>query len=85
MHNLNDNHICSSIFDIYLIVGFEVHEVNFLVMRIISILRKVQHVSNHVLINYIATTKFNISICYVHVGMLRDQQVHIIKSTRLNN
>ena len=49
------------------VIVFEVHEVDFLVMRIISILCKLQHVSSYVLIKYIVTTNLNRSLCYVHV------------------
>ena len=63
------NRIKSSIFVVYLIVGFETHEVDFLVMRIASILHKLQHLSSHVLINYVATAKFNNLICYVQVDI----------------
>ena len=57
------------IFVVCLIVGFEVDEVDSLVMRIISGLRKLQPISNHVLINYVGTAKLSKPMCYVHVDI----------------
>ena len=54
-------------------------------MRIVSVLHKLQYVSNHVLINYVVATKLCIHMFSVGGDMLLDQQVHIIKPTKLTN
>ena len=54
-------------------------------MRIVSVLHKLQYVSNHVLINYAAATKLCIHMFSVGGDMLLDQQVHTIKPTKLTN
>ena len=58
----------SGIFVICFVVGFEVDEVDFLRMRIVSILRKLQPISS-VLINCVETIKVSNSICYVHMSI----------------
>ena len=49
----------TDIFVICLVIGFEVDEVDSLVIRIVSILHKLKCISSHVLINCVGTTKLN--------------------------
>lgn len=48
-------------------LGLKVHEVDYHVMRIVGVLRKLQLVSSHVLVSYVVIAKLSISICYVQV------------------
>ena len=74
MHNSKDNHIKFGIFVVCLVVGFEVHEIDSRVMRIVSVMCKLQHVFSHYSFNYVATTNLIKSICYVKV-------INVIRST----
>jgi hypothetical protein len=69
MHNLKDNRIRFGIFVVCLVVGFEDHEFDSHVMRIVSVLCKLNFVSMHILIICVATLKLDISICYVQVDV----------------
>ena len=68
MHRCKDNWIKLAFF-VFLVVGFEVDEVDSHVMRSVNGLCKLQLVSDHVWINSVATTKLTKSISYMHVDI----------------
>jgi hypothetical protein len=69
---------------IYLVVEVEVDVVDYHVMRYVSVLRKLQLMSNHVLINCVANRKIqHINMLCVCEYVLSDQQVRITKPIRL--
>jgi hypothetical protein len=55
----------TSTFVFYLIVRVEVNEVDFNVMRIVSVLNELQFVSGRIFMNYVVTATLNKSIFFL--------------------
>lgn len=69
VHNCKGSWIKFDIFVVCLLVEFKINEVDSPIMRIVNVLHKLQHISNYIFINCVATTYFSKSICYVHVDI----------------
>ena len=55
--------------DVYPVVEFVVDEVDSHIMRIVSVLHKLQYISNYVIIHYARTIELIKSIWYVNVNI----------------